>query len=124
MYTYDNRGIVRFKSSLLKSNCKITSQPDWGDVFIQMTPDTKYIEPESLLQYIVSFRNECHFHEEICETIYKRLLDIYIPKELFVMCAYTRRGGWDIVPIRASHDYLLPSELIQPSTLWNKMSRQ
>ena len=67
----------RFHSSLLKSNCRVTSQPDWGDVYIYMK---SRIQPniESLLKYIVSFRDECHFHEEICETVYKRLTDSYL----------------------------------------------
>jgi len=89
-----------FHSSVLKSNCRVTSQPDWGDVYIKYKG--KYnIKPESLLQYVVSFRDECHFHEEICETIYKRLLDKFEPEELVVTCLYVRRGGIDINPIRS-----------------------
>jgi len=62
-----------YHSSLLKSNCRVTSQPDWGDVYIYMHSD-QVVDEVSLLQYIVSFRDECHFHEEICETIYKRFM--------------------------------------------------
>ena len=61
----------------------------------------------ALLKYIVSFRDECHFHEEICECIYKRLHDKFKPEELFVMCVYARRGGIDINPVRASSVDLL-----------------
>ena len=68
---------------------------------------SKTVDPISLLKYIVSFRDECHFHEEICETIYKRLLDIAQPKDLVVRCLYARRGGLDINPERASHKSLL-----------------
>ena len=61
-------------SSLLKSNCRVTSQPDWGDVFIHI--EGHWLPGlQELLEYIVSFRDENHFHEEICETIYKRLYD-------------------------------------------------
>lgn len=95
-----------FHSALLKSNCRVTSQPDWGDVFIYI--NTKYhIDKTSLLKYIVSFRGECHFHEEICECIYKRLYDKFNPEALFVMCLYARRGGIDINPVRASNVDLL-----------------
>jgi len=95
-----------FHSGLLKSNCRVTSQPDWGDVYIYMK-STSIVDEVSLLKYIVSFRDECHFHEEICECIYKRLSDIFKPSELFVMCLYARRGGIDINPVRASDQKLM-----------------
>jgi 7-cyano-7-deazaguanine reductase len=89
----------------LRSNCRVTNQPDWGDVYIYAKGDNLPTE-ESLLQYIVSMRKENHFHEEICECIYKRLLDKFKPSELFVCCLYTRRGGIDINPARYSHPHL------------------
>ena len=91
----------KFHSGLLKSNCRVTSQPDWGDVWIAIKGQN-HVTPESLLRYIISFRDECHFHEEICETIYKRLHDILSPEKLVVTCLYARRGGIDINPVRAS----------------------
>ena len=90
-----------WRSSVLRSNCRVTNQPDWGDVYIAIK-GAKTVTPESLLQYIVSMRKENHFHEEICECIYKRLHDLVNPDELFVACLYTRRGGIDINPLRAS----------------------
>jgi len=89
----------------LRSNCRVTNQPDWGDVYIYMKGE-HLPTYESLLQYIVSMRKENHFHEEICECIYKRLLDKFGPDELFVCCLYTRRGGIDINPARYSHSHL------------------
>lgn len=97
----------RWRSYSLRSNCRVTNQPDWGDVYVHIKGD-KAVTPESLLQYIVSMRKENHFHEEICECIYKRLWDLLQPEELFVACLYTRRGGIDINPVRAS----------DPKTLW------
>lgn len=97
---------VYYHSALLKSNCRVTSQPDWGDVYIYMK-GKQTVDPISLLQYIVSFRDECHFHEEICETVYKRLWDAVKPDELCVRCLYARRGGIDINPERASDEKLL-----------------
>jgi 7-cyano-7-deazaguanine reductase len=96
----------RYHSSLLKSNCRVTSQPDWGDIYVHMK-SLNTVAPESLLRYIVSFRDECHFHEEICETVYKRLYDIFSPDELMVTCLYVRRGGIDINPVRANKQSLL-----------------
>jgi len=92
----------KWKSSVLRSNCRVTNQPDWGDVFISIKGDNT-ITSESLLQYLVSMRKENHFHEEICECIYKRLYDLLNPEELFVACLYTRRGGIDINPARATN---------------------
>lgn len=89
----------------LRSNCRVTNQPDWGDVYIYMQGD-KLPTNVSMLQYIVSMRKENHFHEEICEALYKRLMDVFAPNELFVTCLYTRRGGIDINPCRYSHPHL------------------
>ena len=104
--TEGDNSIKKFHSALLKSNCRVTSQPDWGDVYI-VYKSSKDIDPVSLVKYIVSFRDECHFHEEICETIYKRLHDALQPELLHVMCLYARRGGIDINPQRASSDQYL-----------------
>lgn len=112
-----------FSSKLLKSNCKVTSQPDWGDVYIYLKSD-KLVDKTSLLKYIVSFRDECHFHEEICEAIYKRLKDTFDPEELLVYCFYVRRGGIDINPIRASHINLIDNDLIDPYLPFIRTGRQ
>ena len=112
-----------YRSTLLRSNCKITKQPDSGDMYIYYKSD-KTITNESLLKWLVSFRNECHFHEEICEAAYKRLWDALQPKELLVTCFYARRGGWDIVPTRASKKSLLDKALIDPKSPYFKFPRQ
>ncbi len=113
----------RYKSNLLKSNCRVTSQPDWGDVFITIKGN-KQPTVTSLLKYIVSFRNENHFHEEICECIYKRLWDLCSPEELTVTCLYVRRGGWDINPHRVSHEYLYNNQLADVGVMFTKQPRQ
>jgi 7-cyano-7-deazaguanine reductase len=112
-----------YRSTLLRSNCKITKQPDSGDIYIYYR-GKKQVTANSLLKWIVSFRNECHFHEEICEAAYKRLWDILQPKELLVTCFYARRGGWDIVPTRANKKSLLDSNLINPKSPYFKFPRQ
>jgi 7-cyano-7-deazaguanine reductase len=115
--------VQRFHSALLKSNCRVTSQPDWGDVYIHYKG--KYeINRTSLLQYIVSFRDECHFHEEICETIYMRLFRKFYPEELAVSCLYVRRGGIDINPTRASNYSMLDKALIDETKYFTKTPRQ
>ena len=113
----------QYISGLLKSNCRVTSQPDWGDVFISIKGN-KLPTNDSLLKYIVSFRDECHFHEEICECIYKRLWDTFSPEELSVMCLYVRRGGWDINPHRCSHEHLYNELLFDIGKIFPKRPRQ
>lgn len=109
-------GELKAGSHLLRSNCKITRQPDWGSIYIYLRGDCLPAEA-SLLKYIVSLRNENHFHEEICEMVYKRLADTFHPEALAVTCLYTRRGGIDICPARASEPSLLPSFLQRPALL-------
>ena len=84
----------------LRSNCRVTHQPDFGDVFIYYK-SKKHIKEDSLVKYLSSFRSEYHFHEECCEMIFKRLHDLLDDgDELFVCALYTRRGGIDICPVR------------------------
>ncbi len=115
--------IIRVYSDALRSNCKVTFQPDWGSVFIHAKTENA-IDQEALLKYIISFRNENHFHEEICETIYTRLHQKFKPAELAVSCIYTRRGGIDICPVRASKNELLPVTLVDHTKLSKKLLRQ
>ena len=92
----------RLKFNSLRSNCRVTHQPDFGDVYIYYK-SRKAIDCSSLVKYLVSFRSEYHFHEECCEMIYKRLSDILdADDELMVAALYTRRGGIDITPVRYS----------------------
>ncbi|MBN1926206.1 MAG: NADPH-dependent 7-cyano-7-deazaguanine reductase QueF [Prolixibacteraceae bacterium] len=107
---------IKWGSHLLRSNCKITFQPDWGSVYLHMKGQ-KLPAPESFLRYIVSLRNENHFHEEICETIFKRLSDRFQPDYLLVTCLYTRRGGVDICPVRIKPSETLPLRLCSPEIL-------
>jgi 7-cyano-7-deazaguanine reductase len=112
-----------YHSAVLRSRCRVTSQPDTGDVFISYV-GSKTVTPLSLLKYIVSFRDECHFHEEICEAIYKRLWDVLQPESLSVKCLYARRGSWDINPERVSNEKLKHKELGDAEFLHIKLPRQ
>lgn len=86
----------------LRSNCRITHQPDFGDLFLYYK-SKKHITEQSLVKYLTSFRSEYHFHEECCEMIFKRLYDLLEPNDELMVCAlYTRRGGIDICPVRYS----------------------
>ena len=96
-------------SHLLKSNCLVTGQPDWGSVRIAYSGPQ--IDQEGLLQYIVSFRNHNEFHEQCVERIYMDLWTRCKPIKLEVYARYTRRGGLDINPWRTSHPQAMPKNV-------------
>jgi len=114
---------LKVRSNLLRSNCRVTNQPDWGDVFIYIQGES-VPSPESLAKYIVSHRTVSHFHEEICEMIYAHLTERFKPEQLMVSCLYTRRGGIDINPIRATHSMLIPDFFTNPEYTIRKTLRQ
>lgn len=87
-------------SDLLKSNCLVTFQPDWGSVWIRYKG--AQINREGLLRYIVSFREHNEFHEQCIERIFIDIVTHCKPKELTVYGRYTRRGGLDINPYRTT----------------------
>lgn len=96
----------RLTSNLLKSNCLVTGQPDWGSVQIAYTGPA--INQEGLLQYLVSFRNHNEFHEQCVERIFMDVWTRCKPIKLSVYARYTRRGGLDINPYRCSYPAQLP----------------
>jgi len=114
---------IKVATNLLRSSCRITHQPDWGSAFI-FIKGKKIPSNQGLLKYLVSIRNENHFHEEICELIFFRLKTIFEPEALMVTCIYTRRGGIDICPIRVSNEVLLPENLSCCNQLSSKLLRQ
>ena len=100
-------------SHLLKSNCLITHQPDWGS--IQITYSGPRINREALLRYLVSFRHNNEFHEQCVERIFTDLMRFCHPEQLTVYARYTRRGGLDINPWRSNTSF-------EPST--HRLARQ
>lgn len=91
-------------SHLLKSNCLITNQPDWGTLHIHYVG--KKIDQEKLLRYVVSFRQHNEFHEQCVERIFCDLMHYAKPEKLTVYARYTRRGGLDINPFRSNFENL------------------
>lgn len=91
-------------SHLLKSNCLITHQPDWGSVQIQYRGPQ--IDREKLLRYLVSFRHHNEFHEQCVERIFNDILRFCAPESLSVYARYTRRGGLDINPWRSNSEFV------------------
>ncbi|MCG3879852.1 NADPH-dependent 7-cyano-7-deazaguanine reductase QueF [Psychrobacter sp. Ps6] len=97
-----------FYSNLLRSNCPVTNQPDWGTLAVSITTD-KTFNNANMLRYILSFRQHNGFHEQCVEQIFADLSEHYKPSELMVRAWYTRRGGIDINPCRVSDMALLPA---------------
>ncbi|MGC4010114.1 MAG: NADPH-dependent 7-cyano-7-deazaguanine reductase QueF [Pseudomonas sp.] len=92
-------------SHLLKSNCPVTGQPDWGTLVVEYSGPA--LDAASLLAYVVSFRQHQDFHEQCVERIYLDLQRLLQPTRLTVYARYVRRGGLDINPYRSS-------EAVQP----------
>ena len=98
-----------FCSGLLKSNCPVTGQPDWASVHIACRGPR--IDPAGLLRYLVSFRDHAEFHEQCVERIFVDLMARCGAQSLCVEARYTRRGGLDINPWRATPDRKPPPAL-------------
>ncbi|MBB1087266.1 NADPH-dependent 7-cyano-7-deazaguanine reductase QueF [Lysobacter sp. SG-8] len=95
------------RSDLLKSNCPVTGQPDWATVVIACRGPR--IDRAGLLRYLVSFRDHAEFHEQCVERIFNDLLSVARPERLSVEARYTRRGGLDINPWRATPGVARPA---------------
>lgn len=91
-------------SHLLKSNCLVTSQPDWGSLVIRY--QGAKLDREKLLRYLISFRQHNEFHEQCIERIFVDLKRYCQPNALTVYARYTRRGGLDINPFRSDFEQL------------------
>ena len=89
-------------SHLLKSNCLVTSQPDWGSVLVRYRGPK--IDEAALLRYLISFRQHNEFHEQCVERIFVDLIRFCQPRQLTVYARYTRRGGLDINPFRSNFE--------------------
>ena len=96
-------------SHLLKSNCPVTGQPDWGSVMIRYKGPK--LDREGLLRYLIGYRQHQDFHEHCVEHIFTDLMQHAQPSELLVLARYVRRGGLDISPWRATPGLTPPSPL-------------
>ena len=96
-------------SQLLKSNCPVTSQPDWASVQIRYAGPQ--IDQAGLLRYLISFRRHNDFHEHCVERMFTDIWERCRPARLSVYARYTRRGGLDINPWRTSHPGPLPANV-------------
>lgn len=89
----------QFHTNLLRSNCPVTSQPDWGTLSVSITTN-KALDYQKILRYVLTFRQHNGFHEQCVERIFADFLVNFEPSSLMVQANYTRRGGIDINPVR------------------------
>ena len=99
-------------STLLKSNCPVTGQPDWASIRIAYRGPR--IDRAGLLRYLVSFREHAGFHEQCVEQVFTDILARCRPEALSVEARYTRRGGLDINPWRATPGLPAPAMARDP----------
>lgn len=99
--TLDNACEEELYTHLFRSHCPVTNQPDYASIYVQYKA-SKQINHESLLQYLVSFRNHPSFHEKCIEEIFADLYDILKPELLTIYGRFLRRGGIDINPVRST----------------------
>ncbi|WP_347455234.1 NADPH-dependent 7-cyano-7-deazaguanine reductase QueF [Acinetobacter thermotolerans] len=102
----DEQVEIQLYSHLLRSNCPVTGQPDWGTVFIRYQGKKPCYK--SILAYIISYRQHNGFHEQCVEQMYADLWQYLQPEKLMVYATYTRRGGLDINPCRVSDTTWMP----------------
>lgn len=89
-------------SHLLKSNCLVTGQPDWGSIVIRY--QGQQIDRAGLLKYLISFREHNEFHEQCVERVFTDIQRHCQPRHLTVYARYVRRGGLDINPYRSNFE--------------------
>lgn len=114
---------IKVSLDFLRSNCRVTNQPDFGTLYIYMEAPS-VPTAESLARYTVSHRQVNHFHEEIAEMVYAHLWERFKPSKLAVTCLYSRRGGIEINPSRVSSVDLLPEVLSDVNRLMQKTLKQ
>lgn len=94
----NKKAVFKYYFSGFRSNCRVTHQPDFSTIFLNITGNVPTYK--SLMKYLVSFRNEYHFHEEVTEQIFQGIMDRIKPDSLAIYNLFTRRGGIDICPVR------------------------
>jgi len=101
--TFENRHpdrdyFVKFNCPEFTTLCPITSQPDFGTIYISYIPDRKMVESKSLKLYLFSFRNHGGFHEDCVNTIMNDLIRAMEPRYIEVWGKFMPRGGISIDP--------------------------
>ena len=94
--------ILKFNG--FRSICPVTSQPDFANIYIYC--DTP-INTVWLINYLISFQNKGHFHEQCIDDIFLEISNKYNCNHLEICGRFQRRGGIDINPIRGTNTKIL-----------------
>lgn len=114
-----------FSTNILRSRCRHTKQKDTGEAFVMHRSSYGTVEPMSLLKQIVSLREVNEFHEFCAEKIFTEIKNkSQETDDIMVALLYSRRGGIDINPIRATRYELIPFPLRNENILTEKMQCQ
>ena len=95
--------VIHFQG--FRSICPVTSQPDWGNIYIHSMSDP--MDSKKLIKFLKSYRNKGDFHEACIESIFISLRDDFKIDDLTVYGKFLRRGGIDINPIRSTSKKLI-----------------
>jgi 7-cyano-7-deazaguanine reductase len=116
-------GELKVSIDFVRSNCRVTNQPDFGTMFLYIKGKA-LPTLDSLAKYVVSHRQVSHFHEEIVEMTFTHLQQAFNPDAMMVDIHYSRRGGIDINPVRATHSMLIADFMINPAYRMKKVLKQ
>jgi len=94
---------IRLICSEFSSICPVTSQPDWGTIYINYVPQERLVESKALKLYLGSFRNHGAFHEAVVNVIVEDLMSLLTPKYVEVIGCFNSRGGIAIQPFAQRH---------------------
>ena len=106
--TFDKNNFTN-KSGLLvykgfRSICPVTSQPDWGNIYIYSSTHT--LNKKEIFDFLFSLRNHGGFHESCVEKTFLYIKETFSVDHLEICGRFLRRGGIDINPIRSSQKKL------------------
>jgi len=96
-------GLLVYKG--FRSICPVTSQPDWGNIYIYSSTNT--LNKKEIYNFLFSLRNHGGFHEHCVEKIFLYIKETFSVDHIEICGRFLRRGGIDINPIRSSQKKLL-----------------
>ncbi len=93
----NNDYTIRFESREFTTLCPMTGQPDFAQINVEYAPRERCLESKSLKQYLWSFRDEGHFHEDVTNILLNDMTAACAPRWMTVTGHFNIRGGIDFV---------------------------
>ena len=95
--------VIVFRCPEFTSVCPKTGLPDFGEICITYVPDDRCIELKSLKYYLMSFRNQGIYYENVTNQILDDLVSLCEPRHMTVIGDFSVRGGIT-TRVTATHD--------------------